>query len=224
MDIASNIRSVIAELPKNVKLVAISKTKTVEEILEAYHAGQRMFGENKVQELVSKYQILPKDIEWHLVGHLQSNKVKYIAEFISLIHSVDSLSLLKEIDKQAGKYNRTINYLLEVHIAQEETKFGLTDREVHKLIDASDFKECKNVRLTGLMGMATFTDNTDQIRQEFQLLVKLFKELKASTFSNNLDFKEISMGMSSDYLLAVKEGSTMVRVGSKIFGERNYNP
>jgi PLP dependent protein len=224
MDIASNIRSVLAKLPKEVKLVAISKTKTVEEILQAYQAGHRIFGENKVQELVTKYQLLPKDIEWHLVGHLQTNKVKFIAPFIHLIHSVDSMSLLTEIDKQVKRHNRIINCLLEVYIAKEETKFGLSEQEIYEIIESPYFVEFKNVRIVGLMGMATFTTNIDQIRKEFQFLIKLFKKLKTSKFSNNPDFKEISMGMSSDYLIAVEEGSTMIRVGSKIFGERNYNP
>ena len=224
MDIASNIRLVLAELPKDVKLVAISKTKTVEEILRAYQAGQRIFGENKVQELVSKYEQLPKDIEWHLVGHLQTNKVKYIAPFVHMIHSVDSMLLLKEIDKQAKKHNRIISCLLEVYIAKEETKFGLSDQEIYELIESPYFTESKNVRIAGLMGMATFTDNNDQIRHEFQHLAMLFKKLKESKFADNPEFKEISMGMSSDFLIAVEEGSTMVRVGSKIFGERNYNP
>jgi PLP dependent protein len=222
MNISANIRSILSELPKNVKLIAISKTKTNEEILEAYNAGQRIFGENKVQELAPKYQQLPKDIEWHMVGHLQSNKVKYIAPFVHMIHSVDSLSLLKEIDKQAKKNNRKIHCLLEVYIAGEETKFGLNDQEVYQLIESTYFSRITNVIIAGLMGMATFTDNKDQIRKEFRHLYELFKALKTSKFSGNPGFKEISMGMSSDYMIAIEEGSTMVRVGSKIFGERTY--
>jgi PLP dependent protein len=222
MNIIHNIKSVLAGLPPHVTLVAISKTKPVEEILEAYHTGHRIFGENKVQELTFKYEHMPKDIAWHMVGHLQSNKVKYIAPFVQLIHSVDSLNLLKEIDKQAIKYNRIINCLLEVHIAEEETKFGLSDDEVFTLIESPEFGKLANVKIVGIMGMATYTDNEDQIRKEFRHLSTLFKKLKSTIFVNSPEFKEISMGMSSDYLIAVEEGSTLVRVGSKIFGERNY--
>jgi PLP dependent protein len=223
MNIALNIRSVLDELPTHVTLVAISKTKTIEEIMEAYQTGHRIFGENKVQELTYKYEQMPKDIAWHMVGHLQSNKVKYIAPFVDLIHSVDSLSLLKEIDKQAKKHNRVINCLLEVYIAEEETKFGLNDDEVIKLIESPEIETYMNVRIVGLMGMATYTDNNNQIRKEFRYLSTLFKNLKASHFADHPEFKEISMGMSSDYPIAVEEGSTLIRVGSKIFGERNYS-
>ena len=224
MNIALNFRSVVAEIPAHVKLVTISKTKPLEEIMEVYQEGHRIFGENKVQELVRKFEQLPKDIEWHMVGHLQSNKVKYIAPFVHLIHSVDSLNLLQEINKQAIKYNRTINCLLEVHIAEEETKFGLDDDEVYKLIESQGFKDCSNIHLAGLMGMATYTENIDQIRKEFNHLHELFMNLKKTKFSDNPEFKDLSMGMSSDYKIAIEEGSTMIRVGSKIFGERNYNP
>lgn len=223
MSISSNIKSILSELPQGTRLVAISKTKSVEEIMEAYDAGQRIFGENKVQELVPKYQQLPKDIEWHLVGHLQTNKVKYIGQFIHLIHSVDSLSLLIEIDKQGKKNSRIIDCLLQVYVAKEETKFGLNEQELHKIIDSPNIKAFENVRITGLMGMATNTDNQEQIRSEFRQLADLFHELKATKFKDNPEFKELSMGMSSDYALAVQEGSTLVRIGSNIFGERNYN-
>ena len=223
MNIATNIKSVLSELPSNTRLVAISKTKTVDEIMEAYNAGQRIFGENKVQELVPKYEQLPKDIEWHLVGHLQTNKVKYIANFVHLIHSVDSLSLIMEIEKQGIKLNRTINCLLQVYIAKEETKFGFNEQELLELIATPSFKAFQHVKVFGLMGMASFTDNEEQIRSEFRHLANIFQKLKASTFRNDNGFKEISMGMSSDYKIAVEEGSTLVRVGSKIFGDRNYS-
>ena len=222
MTITSNVESIVSELPANTRLVVISKTKTESEIMEAYHAGQRMFGENKVQELVPRYHNLPKDIEWHLVGHLQTNKVKYIANFIQLIHSVDTLSLFLEIDKQARKINRVINCLLQVHIAQEETKFGLSEVELFELIASPSFKASANVRTVGLMGMASLTDNEEQVRNEFRFLANLFKQLKTTTFANKPYFKELSMGMSSDYKIAAEEGSTLVRIGSKIFGERSY--
>jgi len=221
MDIALNFRSVLSELPIHVKLVTISKTKTVAEIMDVYREGHRIFGENKVQELLNKFKQLPKDIDWHMVGHLQSNKVKSIAPFVCMIHSVDSLNLLKEINKQAKKCNRIVNCLLEVHIANEETKFGLDDQEVFELIESPEFNECNHVHISGLMGMATFTENNNQIRKEFNHLNELFGHLKRSKFSNDLEFKELSMGMSSDYKIAIEEGSTMVRIGSKIFGERN---
>ncbi len=222
MTIASNITSILSEIPANTKLIAISKTRTEAEIMEAYQAGQRVFGENKVQELVPKYNQLPKDIEWHLVGHLQTNKVKYISNFVYLIHSVESLGLFMEIDKQGRKINRIINCLLQVHIAQEETKFGLNEQELYELIASPSFKASENVRVMGLMGMASLTDNKEQIHNEFRYLADLFKRLKNTEFIDNPDFKELSMGMSSDYKIAVEEGSTMIRVGSKIFGERNY--
>jgi PLP dependent protein len=222
MDIASNIKSIRNELPSNTRLVAISKTKTIDEIMEAYRAGQRIFGENKVQELVPKHDQLPKDIEWHLVGHLQSNKVKYIAHFVNLIHSVDSLGLLMEIDKQGQKFNKVVNCLLQVYIAQEETKFGLDEQELQALMTSPNFLAFQNIKIVGLMGMASFTDDEDQIHKEFRHLAEIFKKLKASNFKDNKDFTELSMGMSSDYQIAIKEGSTLVRVGSKIFGERQY--
>lgn len=222
MAIAENIKTILSGIPSHVTLVAISKTKPLEAIMEAYNSGIRIFGENKVQELTSKYEQLPKDIEWHLVGHLQTNKVKYIAPFVSLIHSVDSLSLLKEIDKQAKKNNRIIRCLLQVYIASEETKFGLSEEELNELVHSEELASLSNVSICGLMGMATFTDNTSQIRKEFNSLSLIFQRLKETLFANHQEFKEISMGMSSDYRIAIEEGSTMVRIGSDIFGERNY--
>jgi PLP dependent protein len=218
MSIAENIKKVKSQLPEQVKLIAVSKTKPTELIQEAYNSGHKIFGENKVQELASKHEVLPKDIEWHLIGHLQTNKVKYIAAFVSLIHSVDSLKLLKEIDKQALKNNRVIDCLLQIHIAQEETKFGLDENELKDLINSSELQDLKNIRITGLMGMASFTENENQVRTEFSNLAKLFKEIKSEI--NNPVFKEISMGMSGDYKIAIEEGSTMVRIGSALFGSR----
>lgn len=223
MGIAENIKDILSGIPPKVKLVAISKTKPVEALMEVYNTGQRIFGENKVQELTSKYEQLPKDIEWHMVGHLQTNKIKYIAPFVSMIHSVDSLNLLKEIDKQGKKHDRVIKCLLQVYIASEETKFGLSEEELDQLIDAKELQELTHIYVSGLMGMATFTDDNDQIRKEFRHLKQIFNKLKDGKFKNNPEFKEISMGMSSDYLIAIEEGSTMVRIGSNIFGERNYN-
>lgn len=222
MAIVENIKKILSEIPSNVTLVAISKTKPLEAIMEAYNSGLRIFGENKVQELTTKYEQLPKDIEWHLVGHLQTNKVKYIAPFVSLIHSVDSLSLLREIDKQGKKNNRIIRCLLQVYIASEETKFGLSEKELNELVNSKELSSFTNVSICGLMGMATFTENTSQIRKEFNSLYHIFQRLKATQYANNHEFKEISMGMSSDYTIAIEEGSTMVRIGSDLFGERNY--
>lgn len=216
----NNFEKIAREIPENVQLVAVSKTKSVEEIMPIYEAGQRVFGENKVQEVCEKYEAMPKDIEWHVIGHLQTNKVKYIAPFVSLIHAVDSLKLLIEINKQARKNDRIIPCLLQFHIADEETKFGLTKSEGLELLASDSFKELNNIQIIGVMGMATFTDNTNQIRSEFQTLQSIFNELKSMHFSSNDDFKEISMGMSGDYQIAIEEGSTMVRIGSKIFGSR----
>lgn len=222
MSIQTNIQEINTSLPPHVKLVAVSKTHPVETVMEAYNAGHRIFGENKVQELVSKYEVMPKDIEWHLIGHLQSNKVKYIASFVSLIHSVDSLKLLEVIDKEAQKHNRVIDCLLQIHIASEETKFGLSTDELEELLNSNDFMEMNNIRVVGLMGMATFTDNMAQVRMEFKFLGNLFKSVKEKYFADKPWFKELSMGMSSDYAVAIEEGSTMVRIGSNIFGHRNY--
>jgi pyridoxal phosphate enzyme (YggS family) len=204
-----------------VKLIAVSKTKSVDEIIEAYETGHRVFGENQVQELVEKYEQLPKDIEWHLIGHLQTNKVKYIAPFISLIHSVDSLKLLQEINKQGAKNNRVIDCLLQIYIADEETKFGLGFDEAIDLLRSAEFAELKNVRIAGVMGIATNTENQKQIKDEFYELHTLFNGLKQSFFRKDDSFKVICMGMSSDYKLAIEQGSNMVRIGSTIFGTRN---
>ncbi len=227
--IAKNLQNITSTLPNYVTLVAVSKTKPVSDILEAYYAGQRVFGENYVQELVDKHQQLPNDIQWHFIGHLQSNKVKYIAPFVSLIHGVDSFKLLKEINKQAKKHNRIVECLLQIHIAEEETKFGLDENELEEMLThltdgkagvQHDKNEFQNIKIIGLMGMATFTDDKTQINKEFQYLKSLFdKYKKLSTV--NCQLSTISMGMSSDYQLAIKCGSTMVRIGSSIFGGRN---
>ncbi len=222
MDIAGNINSIKKNLSKEVKLVAVSKTKPNEDILKAYNTGHKIFGENKVQDLVEKYEQLPKDIEWHFIGHPQTNKVKYIAPFIHLIHGIDSLKLLKIIDKEAKKNDRQIACLLQFHIAEEDTKFGLSLSEAVKILESKEFRSFKNVVVTGVMGMATYTDNFEQVRNEFRMLKTIFNTLKNEYFSEDKNFTEISMGMSDDYQLAIKEGSTMIRVGSKIFGERNY--
>jgi PLP dependent protein len=221
MPSADNFRDFIKNLPTHVKLVAVSKTKSEEEILEIYHAGHRLFGENKVQELLPKYEDLPKDIEWHLIGHLQSNKVKYIAPFVGMIHSVDSLKLLKTINKEALKNNRTIKCLLQFHIAEEETKFGLDIEEAAEILSSEEFKELKNIEICGVMGMATFTDDLEKVRREFKNLKSVFGLLKKAFFADQSNFSEISMGMSDDYQVAIKEGSTIIRVGSAIFGSRD---
>jgi pyridoxal phosphate enzyme (YggS family) len=206
--------------PKNVRLVAVSKTQPPERILEIYRQGQRIFGENRAQEMLGKHAALPADIEWHLIGHLQTNKVKSIAAFVSLIHSVDSLKLLQEIEKQAVKANRVIDCLLQFHIAQEETKFGLTEDEARELFANEAFLQMKNVRICGVMGMATFSDDAAQVRREFRHLKTIFENLKKEFFQKASYFREISMGMSGDWRIAVEEGSTMLRIGSLIFGER----
>lgn len=206
--------------PKNVTLVAVSKTKPNEAILEMYNEGQRVFGENRVQEVTAKYEALPKDIEWHLIGHLQTNKVKYIAPFIRMIHSIDSLKLLQEVDKQAKRNDRTIDCLLQMYIANEDTKFGLDNAEVKALLESEAYKKLENIRIVGVMGMATFTDDEEQVRQEFKTLKYIFENLKLGYFQNDDAFSEISMGMSGDFELAMEEGSTMVRVGSLLFGNR----
>ncbi len=224
MSIAAKINELKLELTgTSVELIAVSKTKSIEEILEAYQAGQRVFGENQVQELVEKQEQLPKDIQWHLIGHLQSNKVKYIASFIHLIHSVDSFKLLQEINKQALKNNRVIDCLLQVYIADEETKFGLGYDELIELLRSEELVELKNIRIVGLMGIATNTDKERQIKEEFKELVVLFDGIKQSFFRKDDYFKEKSIGMSSDYKIAIECGSTMVRIGSTIFGNRKAN-
>jgi len=204
-------------------LIAVSKTNPASVIKEAYEAGIRDFGENKVQELVEKHTQLPKDIKWHMIGHLQRNKVKYIAPFIHMIHSVDSLRLLQEIDKQSEKNKRIISCLLQVHIAKEDTKFGFNEEELESLLVSEDIHQLKHVKICGLMGMATFTEDENQIRTEFSFLKSIFDELKKRNLPDNFNLKELSLGMSGDYLIAQEEGSTMVRIGTAIFGERNYN-
>jgi pyridoxal phosphate enzyme (YggS family) len=216
--IQENLLRVKNSLPPHVTLVAISKTKPVEDIVVAYHAGQEIFGENKVQELMEKQELMPKDIQWHLVGHLQTNKVKYIAPFIALIHSVDSLKLLEEIHRQGMKINRKIPVLLQIYIAKEETKFGLDEKELNEILEHKN--EFPSVQFCGLMGMATNTEDMNVVRNEFNYLKTLFDQIRSRYFPGELSFKEISMGMSSDYEIAIEEGSTMVRVGSSIFGTR----
>ncbi len=222
MSIVQEIKNLKKELPENVKLIAVSKTKPAEQILEAYQSGHKIFAENKVQELASKFEILPKDIEWHMVGHLQTNKVKYIAPFVSLIHAVDSLKLLKAIDKEALKNDRVIPCLLQVKIAQEESKFGLNAAELEQILNSDEFVKLNNIKIMGLMGMASYTNDTNIVRDEFKKLVIIFKNIRQSYFSDKPYFKELSMGMSTDYKIAVEEGSTMIRIGSLIFGERVY--
>ncbi len=223
MSIKNNLQFFLQNLPPDCQLIAVSKTKPAEAIQEAYDAGQRVFGENKVQELVPKYEALPKDIEWHLIGHLQSNKVKYIAPFVHLIHSIDSFKLLEEVNKQAVKANRTIACLLQLHIAEEETKFGFSEEEVKDLLASAELQKLENIQIAGLMGMATFTEDLEQIRREFRGLRALYEQLKASSLPPNVMMRHLSMGMSSDYRIALEEGSTMIRVGTAIFGDRKYD-
>ncbi|MGZ3862756.1 MAG: YggS family pyridoxal phosphate-dependent enzyme [Bacteroidia bacterium] len=221
MSVKENIQRIRSEIPKQVTLVAVSKTKPAEMILEAYEAGQKDFGENYVQELTEKEALLPKDINWHAIGHLQTNKVKYIASFVYLIHAVDSIKLLEEIDKQAKKNNRIINCLLQIFIATEETKFGLSFEECEALIRSEVFKKLKNICIIGFMGMASNTGNEAQIRKEFHSLKQFFDKHKGSETAN-FKLQTLSMGMSSDYKIAIEEGSNMLRIGSTIFGERDY--
>jgi PLP dependent protein len=221
MGIKENLDKIKSGIPENVKLVAISKTKPNEELMLAYNAGQRVFGENKVQEITNKSESLPKDIEWHFVGHLQTNKVKYLAPFVDLLHSVDSLKLLAEINKRAKSANRTIDCLLQIYIAEEESKFGLDLEETKAIVNSQQFAEFENVRVVGVMGMATFTEDEDQIRKEFKNLKNTFDCLKENYFADKAYFKEISMGMTNDYPIAIEEGATMIRIGSAIFGARN---
>ncbi len=217
--IKENLQKIKSELPNNVTLVAVSKTKPVSDLQEAYDAGQRIFGENRIQEMVEKYEVLPKDIQWHMIGHLQSNKVKYMAHFVDLIHGVDKFSTLKEINKQAKKHNRTIKCLLQAKIAKEETKFGFTFEEIEEILNSETLLELKNIEISGLMGMATFTDDKDQLNEEFSSLSNLFNKLK----TKNPRLSTLSLGMSGDYKIAIENGSNMIRVGSSIFGVRNYN-
>ena len=222
MSIQTNLKEVLATLPPHVRLVAVSKFHPNEALQEAYDAGQRIFGESKVQEMTQKYESLPKDIEWHFIGHLQSNKIKYMAPYVAMIHGVDSFKLLVEINKQAAKAGRIIPCLLQIHIAQEETKFGFSFEECKEMLASYEWKELKNITLCGLMGMATNTEDEKEIRKEFQSLEKFFQEIKQEFFNEEIAFKEISMGMSDDYPLAIENGSTLVRVGSRIFGNRYY--
>ena len=218
--IEQQIEQINREIPPQVQLIAVSKTKANSAILSAYNVGQRHFGENKVQELCDKWESLPKDIHWHIIGHLQTNKVKYIAPFIHLIHAVDSIKLLIEIDKQAKKHDRIISCLLQFHIAKEETKFGLSDSEAKEILESSAYSSLENITIIGVMGMASFVEDEKQIVTEFNELADIFKKLKETFFKNKDSFKEISMGMSGDYPLAIEAGSTMIRVGSTIFGSR----
>ena len=227
MNIKQNLINIKSTLPDSITLVAVSKTKTLREIMEAYNAGQRVFGENKIQEMTDKYEQLPKDIQWHMIGHVQRNKVKFMASFVSLIHGVDSFKLLSEINKQAQKHNRIINCLLQIKIASEDSKFGMTGNEASSILHSEEFSELKHIKVIGLMGMATFTNNQIQVKKEFLLLKNTFEELKQlkTAPDNYRDYQlnTISMGMSDDYLLAIDCGSTMIRVGSSIFGARNYS-
>lgn len=220
--IKENIENIKKEIPNNVELVAVSKTKPISDIQEAYNAGQRIFGENKIQEMEQKFDTLPKDIKWHMIGHVQRNKVKYMAHFVDLVHGVDSFKLLKEINKQAKKVDRKINCLLQARIAKEETKFGLQFNEIEEILSSEEFKTLKNIKVVGVMGMATFTENEDQLNEEFSSLKSFFEEQKLKITTENCQLNTLSMGMSGDYKLAIENGSTMIRVGSAIFGERNY--
>lgn len=220
MSIQSNLLEINSSLPAHVTLVAVSKTKPVADLMEAYNAGQRIFGENKIQEMAAKYEEMPKDIEWHMIGHVQTNKVKHMAAFVSLVHGVDSLKLLAEINKQAKKNDRIINCLLQMHIAEEETKFGMDEQELQKLLSSEEFKQMENIKVTGLMGMATFTQNENQIKKEFTHLNSIFKGLNKQPSTVNCQLSTLSMGMSGDYNMAIACGSTMVRIGSSIFGHR----
>jgi pyridoxal phosphate enzyme (YggS family) len=221
IDISSNISLLKSQIPRSVKLVAVSKTRPVSDIFIAYNSGQRLFGENRVQEILEKKDLLPKDIEWHLIGHLQSNKVKYLVPFISMIQSVDSLKLLNTINSEASKIERVIDCLLQIHIAEEETKFGFSMRELEEVFEKEASLEFKSVRICGVMGMATFTSDLMQVKKEFAYLKECFNTLKNRYFNEDIKFREISMGMSGDYEIAIKEGSSIIRIGSLIFGERN---
>lgn len=222
MSIIQNLQEIRNHVPEHVKLVCVSKFHPESAILEAYKAGERIFGESRVQELTDKQPNLPEDIQWHFIGHLQTNKIKYIVPFVSLIHGVDSLKVLKEIDKQAEKAGRVVSCLLQVHIADEETKFGFSADELKEMLESEEFKQIKHVEIDGLMGMATLTDDTDKIRQEFRSLKVLHDEIKQTYFSEIESFRELSMGMSDDYRIAIDEGSTMIRIGTSIFGTREY--
>jgi len=222
MGVVENLHAIKEQVPAHVTLVAVSKTKPDEAIMEAYRAGHRDFGENKVQDLVAKQERLPDDIRWHMIGHLQSNKVKYLAPFVHMVHGVDSLKLLGVIDREAEKNGRNIDCLLQVRIAREETKFGLTEEDLLQLVSSETFRNMDHVRIRGLMGMATYTENSKQIREEFRQLKRIFERLKNSQFKKEEGFDQLSCGMSGDFHLAIEEGSTLVRIGSLIFGPRNY--
>ena len=221
--IRENLEKIKASIPENVMLVAVSKTKPISDIQEAYDAGQRVFGENYPLEMRDKHEVLPQDIQWHFIGHLQTNKIKYIIPFVTLIHSIDTANLLEAVNKEAKKHDRVVDCLLQFHIALEETKFGLNLEEARQLLDSEVFKQMENVRICGVMGMGTFTDNMDEVRKEFKHLKGIFDTLKKDYFNDQAQFKEISMGMSEDFPIAIEEGATLIRVGSKIFGPRNYN-
>ncbi|MFD2540697.1 YggS family pyridoxal phosphate-dependent enzyme [Lacinutrix gracilariae] len=219
MSITKNLQDIQEQLPENVTLVAVSKTKPVSDIMQAYKAGQRIFGENKIQDMVDKYEEMPKDIQWHMIGHVQRNKVKYIASFVTLIHGVENFKTLKEINKQAAKHDRIIDCLLQIKIASEDTKFGMSANEASEILQSEAFSELKNVNVVGVMGMATFTEDQEQIKREFSFLKNTFEDLKSQQTTNS-NLQVISMGMSGDFKLAIQCGSTMVRVGSSIFGVR----
>ena len=220
--IKENLEKIRATLPEGVTLVAVSKTKPVSDLQEAYYAGQRVFGENYPQEMRDKHEVLPQDIQWHFIGHLQTNKIKYIIQYVTLIHSIDTASLLEAVNKEAKKHDRVVDCLLQFHIALEETKFGLDLNEARQLLDSEEFKQMENVRICGVMGMGTFTDDMEEVRKEFKHLKSIFDTLKSDYFADQPQFKEISMGMSEDYPIAIEEGATLIRVGSKIFGARVY--
>jgi pyridoxal phosphate enzyme (YggS family) len=221
--ITENLSEIKNSIPENVTLVAVSKTKPIEDLQEAYDAGQRVLGENKIQEMVDKYDALPKDIKWHMIGHLQSNKVKYMAHFVDLIHGVDKFKTLKEINKQAKKHDRVINCLLQAKIAKEDSKFGLSFEDIDSILESEELTELENIKIVGLMGMATFTENQEQLVDEFSSLKNFFDKKQKEVDLKNCELQVLSMGMSGDYKLAIENGSTMIRVGSSIFGERNYN-
>ena len=221
--IKENLEKIRATVPEGVTLVAVSKTKPISDLQEAYDAGQRVFGENYPQEMRDKHEVLPQDIQWHFIGHLQTNKIKYIIPYVTLIHSIDTANLLEAVNKEAKKHDRVVDCLLQFHIALEETKFGLDLDEARQLLNSEAFKQMKNVRICGVMGMGTFTENMDEVRKEFKHLRSIFETLKSDYFANQPQFKELSMGMSEDYPIAIEEGATLIRVGSKIFGARVYN-
>ncbi|MBM3403868.1 MAG: YggS family pyridoxal phosphate-dependent enzyme [Bacteroidetes bacterium] len=224
MDIVDNLQKLLQELPAHVKLIAVSKTQHVHIIQQTYAAGQRVFGENKVQELLGKYPLLPRDIEWHFVGHLQTNKIKFLVPFVSMIHSIDSFRLLSEVNRFSQRYNRVVPILLQFHIATEESKFGFSIEEAVAMLESPEFQALRHIRPAGVMGMASFTDDMQRVRDEFRQLRSTFLDLKMKYFKDNEDFREVSMGMSNDYQIAIEEGSTMVRLGTILFGERNLMP